>query len=75
VIDLALGRLVQQPVKHYASNLSFSLSTSSGPAVAMASSGEVQESLHAVAQGLRWTYALLWQLCPDQGYCEINANF
>jgi hypothetical protein len=41
----------------------------------MASSDEVQESLHAVAQGLRWTYALLWQLCPDQGYCQINANF
>uniref|UniRef100_A0A452XZL6 BHLH domain-containing protein n=3 Tax=Aegilops tauschii subsp. strangulata TaxID=200361 RepID=A0A452XZL6_AEGTS len=34
---------------------------------AMASSGEVQRSLQAVAQGLRWTYALLWQLCPDQG--------
>ncbi|XP_044448457.1 transcription factor BHLH42 [Triticum aestivum] len=33
----------------------------------MASSGEVQRSLQAVAQGLRWTYALLWQLCPDQG--------
>ncbi|KAM0857000.1 hypothetical protein ACQ4PT_048767 [Festuca glaucescens] len=33
----------------------------------MASSGEVRESLQAVAQGLRWTYALLWQLCPDQG--------
>uniref|UniRef100_A0A452XZD2 Transcription factor MYC/MYB N-terminal domain-containing protein n=2 Tax=Aegilops tauschii subsp. strangulata TaxID=200361 RepID=A0A452XZD2_AEGTS len=35
---------------------------------AMASSGEVQRSLQAVAQGLRWTYAILWQLCPDQGY-------
>uniref|UniRef100_A0A452XZC9 BHLH domain-containing protein n=1 Tax=Aegilops tauschii subsp. strangulata TaxID=200361 RepID=A0A452XZC9_AEGTS len=34
---------------------------------AMASSGEVQRSLQAVAQGLRWTYAILWQLCPDQG--------
>ncbi|XP_051186895.1 basic helix-loop-helix protein A [Lolium perenne] len=33
----------------------------------MANSGEVQESLQAVAQGLRWTYVLLWQLCPDQG--------
>ncbi|XP_073361031.1 uncharacterized protein [Aegilops tauschii subsp. strangulata] len=33
----------------------------------MASSGEVQRSLQAVAQGLRWTYAILWQLCPDQG--------
>ncbi|KAM0842424.1 hypothetical protein ACQ4PT_058374 [Festuca glaucescens] len=32
----------------------------------MASSGEVRESLQAVAQGLRWTYALLWKLCPDQ---------
>ncbi|CAM0905630.1 unnamed protein product [Alopecurus aequalis] len=29
----------------------------------MASCGELQ----AVAKGLRWTYALLWQLCPDQG--------
>ncbi|XP_037474077.1 transcription factor BHLH42-like [Triticum dicoccoides] len=33
----------------------------------MASSGEVHRSLQAVAQGLRWTYAILWQLCPDQG--------
>uniref|UniRef100_A0ACD5UXE8 Uncharacterized protein n=1 Tax=Avena sativa TaxID=4498 RepID=A0ACD5UXE8_AVESA len=33
----------------------------------MTSCGEVQDSLQAVAQGLRWTYALLWQLCPDQG--------
>ncbi|XP_044964686.1 transcription factor BHLH42 isoform X2 [Hordeum vulgare subsp. vulgare] len=33
----------------------------------MESSGEVQRSLQAAAQGLRWTYALLWQLCPDQG--------
>ncbi|KAF6993776.1 hypothetical protein CFC21_010616 [Triticum aestivum] len=33
----------------------------------MASSGEVQRSLQAVAQGLRWTYAILWQLSPDQG--------
>ncbi|KAM3400851.1 hypothetical protein ACQJBY_005592 [Aegilops geniculata] len=33
----------------------------------MASSGEVQRSLQEVAQGLRWTYAIIWQLCPDQG--------
>ncbi|XP_044356057.1 truncated basic helix-loop-helix protein A-like [Triticum aestivum] len=33
----------------------------------MASSGEVHRSLQAVAQRLRWTYAILWQLCPDQG--------
>ncbi|PNT76831.1 basic helix-loop-helix protein A isoform X2 [Brachypodium distachyon] len=33
----------------------------------MASCSEVHKSLQAVAQGLRWTYALLWQLCPDQG--------
>uniref|UniRef100_A0ACD5U9Z2 Uncharacterized protein n=1 Tax=Avena sativa TaxID=4498 RepID=A0ACD5U9Z2_AVESA len=33
----------------------------------MTSCGEVQDSLQAVAQRLRWTYAILWQLCPDQG--------
>uniref|UniRef100_A0A452XZI9 Transcription factor MYC/MYB N-terminal domain-containing protein n=1 Tax=Aegilops tauschii subsp. strangulata TaxID=200361 RepID=A0A452XZI9_AEGTS len=27
--------------------------------------GEVQRSLQAVAQGLRWTYAILWQLCSS----------
>ena len=45
--------------------------------VVMASGGEVQESLQAVAQGLRWTYALLWHLCPDQGYSiyKATANF
>ncbi|EAZ03204.1 hypothetical protein OsI_25355 [Oryza sativa Indica Group] len=29
--------------------------------------GEAQAALQAVAQSLRWTYSLLWQLCPHQG--------
>nr|BAC83694.1 putative intensifier [Oryza sativa Japonica Group] len=29
--------------------------------------GEAHAALQAVAQSLRWTYSLLWQLCPHQG--------
>ncbi|KAK3126680.1 hypothetical protein QOZ80_7AG0560560 [Eleusine coracana subsp. coracana] len=32
-----------------------------------ASSEATQKALQAVAQGMRWTYSLLWQLCPHQG--------
>ncbi|GJN24887.1 hypothetical protein PR202_gb12660 [Eleusine coracana subsp. coracana] len=32
-----------------------------------ASSEATHKALQAVAQGTRWTYSLLWQLCPHQG--------
>jgi hypothetical protein len=34
---------------------------------AMAAEATTQKALRLVAQGTRWTYSLLWQLCPHQG--------
>ncbi|KAF0933179.1 hypothetical protein E2562_016128 [Oryza meyeriana var. granulata] len=36
--------------------------------------GEVQTALQAVAQSLRWTYTLLWQLCPHHGSSLVWAE-
>ncbi|KAG8081184.1 hypothetical protein GUJ93_ZPchr0007g6136 [Zizania palustris] len=33
--------------------------------------GEAQVALQAVVQGLRWTYSLLWHLCPHQGRSSL----
>ncbi|KAL5198142.1 hypothetical protein ABZP36_001654 [Zizania latifolia] len=36
--------------------------------------GEAQVALQAVAQGLRWTYSLLWYLCRHQGTALVWAE-
>uniref|UniRef100_A0A0E0LIH0 Uncharacterized protein n=1 Tax=Oryza punctata TaxID=4537 RepID=A0A0E0LIH0_ORYPU len=58
---------------HYFSISSTSYSSSSAGSIAMAG-GEAQAALQAVAQSLRWTYSLLWQLCPHKGSSLVWAE-
>ncbi|XP_068662561.1 transcription factor BHLH42-like isoform X2 [Aristolochia californica] len=37
-------------------------------------SGRLQQMLQAAVQGVRWTYSLFWQLCPQQGAVDSQVE-